>query len=622
MTIRNFLTTVSVFAIAACSDSSSPPPPVASTPPPTAATSSSISSTGVITGFGSIVVNGKRHVTDATTVVAIEDEAETTGDDGRLRLGMRVKIDATETNGTRTASRIEYDEDIKGPATTVTPDANDPAIGTFEVAGQTVVVDSNTIFDDDVGDNDGVSGINIRDLDPANFGGTPINVEVSGHPTETGVLATRIDRVNGMLGQIGINGDEIEVKGFVDSVASDGSSFVINGATFLVSGTVFEDGLAADQSLVGVFVEVKADIDGGGNFVTVNVELEDDLDGAENNDEFEIEGVLESVDTIADPDVIIVSGVTIQVDNANSLVAQIGNRIEIEGSFNANGVLVINQTEIDAENTVHVEDRVTSVNTSTNSFTTRLGIVVTATTDSRVQDETSDDGDQLTPNEFIGRLMNDDFVEARGYPDNGGTVWTRIERADEDDRNCVLQGPVDSDMISDPTIVIQGVTINTTGLPESEFKDENDLPIGRAAFFSRLAAGDIVEAESDEPGTGCRNGELSTGVDGEVSFEDDDGVAGNDPAGGGAANDDEIAGTVRNLDAMNNTFEIAGRIVTVTPDTLIDDSIVERARGMELGEMDFRFGDLPETLDQLINDGDSVTVELDASDNVIRIEDN
>lgn len=623
MLFRGLLITVSALAITGCGGSESPPPP----PPPTAVTpppppvSSSVSSTGVITGFGSIIVSGERHEVDGSTVVAFEDEAETTGDDSRLRLGMRVTIEATETSGSRTANRIEYDEDLKGPAENVTPDGGDPTIGTFTVAGQTVVVDGNTVFDDDVGNNDGISGIDIRDLDPANFGGTPINVEISGFPTETGVIATRVDRITGTLGQVGVNNDELEIKGFVDSVASNGSSFVINGATFLVTGTVFEDGLAADQSLVGVFVEVKADIDGGGNFVAVRVELEDDLDGADDDDEFEIEGVLQSVDTVAEPDVIVINGITIEVDDASSLVGQVGNRVEIEGSFNTADVLIISRADLEVENTVRTEDRIANVSTS--FFTTRLGLDITPTTSSRIEDDVQDGGDQLTPDEFLNRLTNNDFIEARGFPSSGGVTWTRIEREDEDDNDCRLRGPVDSGSISDPRFSILGVTVDTTGLDNGDFEDATGASIGRSAFFSQLQAGDVVEAQSDDAGTGCRNGELSTGTDGEVSFEPDDGVAGNAPpaGGGGGDNDDEIVGTARNVNATNNTFEVAGRTITVTPDTLIDASIVERARGAELGDADFRFGDLPETLDQLIRDGDQVNVRVDASGNAIQIED-
>ena len=54
---------------------------------------------------------------------------------------------------------------------------------------------------------------------------------------------------------------------------------------------------------------------------------------------------------------------------------------------------------------------------------------------------------------------------------------------------------------------------------------------------------------------------------------------------------------------------------------MIDASIVERARAVELGDSHFRFGDLPESLDQLIRDGDQVNVRADASGNAIQIED-
>jgi len=631
MILRYSLVVGFAAVLSACSESGSPAPtPIAAPPPPPPATATSVSATGVITGFGSIFINGVRYEFVNGTIVSVEDENDVVGDDTLLRLGMRVRIRATETNGDRVADRIEFDDDLRGPADNISPDASDPTIGTFTVIGQTVTVDGNTVFDDDVGDNDGVPGIDIRDLDPANFpGNAQIVVEVSGYPTETGVIATRIERVNaaaGDIGKPGVAGDELEVKGFVDDVAADGSSFTINGATFLVSGTIFEDGLGANSDLIGVFVEVKFDIDAAGDFIAIKVELEDDLDGAEQDDEFEIEGILQSVDTIDDPDIIVINGVTIEVTDASSLVAHIGVKVEVKGSFNSDGILVINETEVEVENSIRTEDRITSIDTTAGSFTTRLGLVITPTADSRVEDEVGADGDQLSPAEFISRLVNDDYIEARGYPDGaGGVIWTRIEREDEDGRQCELRGPVEAGSISDPTFDILGVTINTTGLGFDDFEDADDMGIGRTDFFNQLQAGDVVEAESDNAGVGCTTGSLSTMTDGEVSFEPDDGVAGTEPPNQSADdndNNDKVAGAVRNLNATNNTFEIAGRTITVTADTLFDDSIVEAVRGVELGDADLRFGDLPETLDQLLSNGDQVTVKVDASGNAILIEDN
>lgn len=615
-------------ALSACSGEQAPPPPA---PAPVIPASVAVASSGTITGFGSVSVNGVRYEIENGTIVAVEDEAETSGDDSALRLGMRVDIEATQTSGVRTADRIEYDEDLKGAAENVTPDANDPRLGTFTVAGQTVTVDANTVFDNDIGNNDGVAGVDIRDLDPANLpGNAPMVVEVSGFPTDAGVLATRIDRVNAAAADIGdpaVDGDEIEVKGFVDSVAMDGSSFVINDATFLVDmNTMFDNGLFANADLVGVFVEVKADINGSGEFVAVRVEREDDFAGGGRDGEFEIEGILQSVDTSSDPDTFVVNGVVVETVDASSLLGKVGSRVEVKGSFNSAGVLVIREAELDVENSIRTEDRIAMIDTAGGFFTTRLGLDIAPTEMARVEDAAAPDGDHLTPAEFLGRLMNDDFIEARGFPnDGGGVTWTRIERDDENDRDCRLRGPVEDGSISDPTFVILGVTIDTAGLGFDDFKDEDDTAIGRMEFFNRLQPGDVVQATSDTDGAGCVDGQLSTAATGEIEFEPDDGIEGNAPDDENEPNDGaaaEIAGLVSELDANANTFVVAGRTVTVTPDTLIDDSIVEAARGQELGDNDFRFGDLPETLDQLLSNGDPVKVRLDANGNALRIEDN
>jgi hypothetical protein len=590
-----------------------------------------VSSVGTITGFGSVFINGDRFETDDQTVVSVEGEDDVTGDTSGLRLGMKVTVKGTESQGTRTAQSVDYDDDLKGAAENVTPNASNPEIGTFTVAGQTVTVDVNTVFDDDVGNNDRITGIDIRDLDPSNFAGnTPIVVEVSGYPTTDGFLATRVDRVNIAstdLGQSSVDGDEIEVKGVVDDVASDGSSITINGTVFLVNAsTFFEAGLAADSDLIGRFVEIKADIDGGGAFVAVRVEREDDLSDFSDDDEFEIEGILTAVDTSADPDEIQINGLSLRVDDASSLVSRAGKRVELKGSFDGNGVLVLSLIKLEVENSIRVEDQIASVDINAQTITPRLGLVITPTGDSRIEDDVQDGGDTLSVADFLARLSASDFIEARGFPEDGGDItWTRVEREDNDDSDCRLQGPVDADSIQDPEFSIQGITIDTTGLGFGGFEDENDLDIGRTAFFSRLQAGDVVQAESDDAGLGCSDGRLATESTGEVSFELLDDVFGAndtpDPGSGnnGDPNDNEISGAIANLDTANNSFSINGRSIQVTDDTLIDSSIVEDARGVELGPDDLRLGDIPETLGDLFANGDIVKVTLDG-DNAVLIE--
>ena len=71
----------------ASSDNSAPGGPVATVP-------TEVTVVGSITGFGSVFVNGTKYEVASNTIVAIEGETERTGDDSRLRLGMRIRVSA------------------------------------------------------------------------------------------------------------------------------------------------------------------------------------------------------------------------------------------------------------------------------------------------------------------------------------------------------------------------------------------------------------------------------------------------------------------------------------------------------------------------------------------------
>ena len=622
---------VTALGLSACGGggggSSSAPPPAGTNPP--APASIPVTASGVITGFSSVFVNGARYEVESDTIVAIEGESERVGDDSALRVGMKVRIRASEQDGQRVAQRIEYDDDLKGPARDVVIDPANPATGSFTVLRQSVVVDANTAFDDDVGDNNADGNIDIRDLALSTG---QVVVEVSGLVMPDGFLATRIDRVNDAAGRPDVDDDEFEVKGFVDEVADDGSSFRINDATFLVvegaGGTFFDDGLVADQTLVGIFVEVEADLDASGNFVAVEVEREDDFDddngdGRIDDDDrsgrFEIEGILVSVDTDVVPNIVVIGSVTLAVSDASALTGQEGRLLELKGSFDDNGVLVLSESRLEVENSVRIEDRVSE--SSATTLTTRLGIVITPTGMSRIEDDAGDDGDSLTPDEFLQRIMPDDYIEARGYPDaDDSVVWSRIEREDEDDQACKLRGPVASiegDDANSFSFVIQGVTVDVSQINSADdFEGINDQPLGRAAFFELLSVGDIVEAESDDDGLGCESGRLTAD---EVAFEADDGLVGTAPDR--SAGLSQITGTPTNV--TSNSFELNGQTITVVGSTLIDDSIVESALGREVDGDNVPFDQVPAglTLEDLLPGSFAINVTVDSDGVALEIED-
>ena len=122
----------------------------------------------------------------------------------------------------------------------------------------------------------------------------------------------------------------------------------------------------------------------------------------------------------------------------------------------------------------------------------------------------------------------------------------------------------------------------------------------------------IVQATSDADGNGCVPGTLTAR---EVEFEPADDVLFDDD-GNIDVNDNEITGSVSNVTAI--TFDAGGETITVTDNTLIDSSIIEAARGTEVTN-DMPYGDLTESLAELLPVGLNVVVGVDRSSGVVAL---
>mgnify|MGYP005840354317 CR=1 FL=1 len=624
----------------------------------TPASPTNVTSTGVVSAFGSVIVNGVRYNTDNAQIVSddgtvIDDNPSLDDLRERVGLGRVVRVRGSRTDDSNgTANSVRVDNELVGTVESV----ND-ADGSFVVLGQTVAVTPNTVIDDsiieafrnteipnDLRFSDLAPGEDLSDLLPAGLA-----VEISGFPSANGFEATRVEDVNDDATG-GVNGlpagREAEVKGFVRNLDSAAGTFTINGLTVVFDDTDLDDEDFNGRELANDdFVEVKGDINTNAaspTLVASEIELEDDFrDDDFNEGEFEIEGVISEIrpDVEGTGGAIVINGFEIRVNDVSQF--SVGLRVEIKGVLQDDGSIVVTRVQDEVEDTVRTEDLVAGFETDDQgnrvAITTRLGLVITPTGRTRLEDDTAEDDEQdddLSVTEFLGRAQMNDRLEARGFPLNGTLAWTRIEIEDDDDADCRLRGPVEGDSISEPTFVIRGITVDTTNLGFGGFEDENDLDIGRTEFFSRLAAGDIVQATSDDLGAGCQLGQLTAD---EVEFERVNnvgvGVGGGDDNGGddngnddngGIVGGEDISGTVSGLDADGDTgtFIVAGTTVTVTADTLVDASLVEAFRGVELGDVDLVLGNIDETLADLVSNGLSVTVRVDASGNALLIEDN
>jgi xylose isomerase len=159
-------------------------------PPATGGTSTkTVFVTGAIAGFGSVIVNGVRYDTDSATV-RIEDTAATPS---QLKVGEVIRLKAEiDSSGVARAKSIDQDDLVQGVVQAV-----DLAAGTLTIAGQTVVVDNETIFDDSIPTRS-LAGVAMGD-----------RLEVHGFAGGDTARATRIEKAD--AGET-----EVEVTGVVE----------------------------------------------------------------------------------------------------------------------------------------------------------------------------------------------------------------------------------------------------------------------------------------------------------------------------------------------------------------------------------------------------------------------
>jgi len=354
-------------------------------------------STGKISGFGSIIVNGVRF--DDSQATVLDDDGEARGRDD-LGLGMVVEVEGGAVqNQAGSASRIVMRSEIKGPV-----EAVDAAAGALTVLGQHVLVGSQTAFEGlagglaalQVGDTvevyaffDAKAGVYTATRIEAESGADRYKLRgaVSGLDTtartfrigdalidysqvEAGRLPALADgalvrvklqtaRVGGAWVATKIDGGvrevaeraETEAEGYVSDFASL-ASFRVNGLEVDASGASveFEHGTAADVAN-GVRVEAEGEVSGG---VLIARKLEikdrdsrdghDDEDEHEGGNEFELHGQLAT--GLSSDQRFVLRGVTVQVGpgtefedgSAAGLVA--GANVEVEGRLVANGTLI------------------------------------------------------------------------------------------------------------------------------------------------------------------------------------------------------------------------------------------------------------------------------------------
>ncbi|RDH85205.1 MAG: hypothetical protein DIZ77_13105 [endosymbiont of Seepiophila jonesi] len=309
---------------------------------------------GTISGFGSIHVNGEHILTDVSTSYSVDGQSD---DGSGLDVGDEVKICTTvQSDGSLLAAVVISNDELEGLVTSTPTGAPCPATGSLDVLGTTVNYDTDLVLDDNGAGIDTVCSL---------VAGTSL-VEVHGKPGINGINATKIE-VKAAV-------DDTEIKGTVDAIDTNTSTITLKNITVDYSTATVED-LILDSSVIGKLIEVKLNpatfaetAQGSGNWTATafKLELEDEsIEECSNSDgdEAEIEGVItrglgddngtpgDSSDDLAIDQFEINGSDIVQLDAvlaaSSSVTAMIivGEEVEAEGVYDANGILVANKLE-------------------------------------------------------------------------------------------------------------------------------------------------------------------------------------------------------------------------------------------------------------------------------------
>ena len=418
-----------------------------------------ISASGAITGFGSVHVNGVHYLTTGATIT-LDDSPGTESD---LRVGQVVRIegrlDQDGINGT--ATRVIFDDEVEGPVQSV-----DLVTRRMVVLGRTVQVGPQTSFDDRISPRS-LEGLAIGD-----------RIEVSGLVATTGIVeATRIERKTAQ--------SSVEVKGTVASLDTSARRFALSQLTVSYASAQL-NGFASGQPANGDRVEAFGTVDGNGVLVATRVENKGSGTTGAADERAEYEGLVTSFVSatdfaVAGQPVTTTASTTYEGGTASSLALDLP--VEVEGRFNASGVIVATKVQFRRSSDTEFSGRVDSVNAAGNSLVV-FGVTIRVNTLTRFEDHSGADVQRFS----LANIAVGDYVEVDVYNDGSGLVATKLER-DDTQGEVQLEGAVQN--VAAPGFTVGGVTVTTDG--NTEFRDTNGVTISAAAFF-QAAPGRKVKA--------------------------------------------------------------------------------------------------------------------------------
>lgn len=489
-------------------------------------------STGAITGFGSVFVNGVEYETDAAEIVLNNN---TQANESDLHVGMIITIQGEihEQGMAGEAHSIHYSENVRGQVASI-----DALAETIVVLGQIIHMSELTIFD----------GVSFETLAVGDM------VEVSGFiDADNNILASRVEAVEIMQGTAEFSYSALGAIANLD--ASD--------ATFMIGGLLVRYDAAniinadADDLVDGMMVRITALQQPGDDIWHADtIEIRQRLLPGAEGDHMVIEGVIMEM---ASSGHLMVNGVEIVLDDETSFDSNaslddlvINSRITVNAIRQPDGMLIASDVWVHRESNLLMHDSITEIDANAGRLVLgALSFVITNTT--RFVDHSVHEVRVFG----LDDLVVGDFIEIKwqeGSSTDADQIATLIRRHDDEmSMDFELSGMVES--IDAHSFNIVGMTINM--FEATDFRDEDGRSISFDEFHNSLQVGGAVILMGSHADDNSFNASALKFADSSEDIAD---------------RFVELHGLIEAMDSVNSTLEMHSILFQIDISTEIEDS--------------------------------------------------
>ena len=423
---------------------------------------SHVTSSGVISGFGSVYVNGVRYTTKDSYIIANGRKS----DEAALKVGMKVVVAAQKSsNDGSNALEVTYLADVIGAI-----DAIDLGDTSLTILGQTYLITKATKLDNVLFTELTVGTFVELSAFENEYGNFMVSyLEIKEQQAEQQLTGTisKINKVNKTftIGQLLVNYVDADVTGLLNA----GSLVLIKSKFPAIDNEFVADEVTA-QGLI-LFIDGTLELAG----------IVEDMDKEEESTIIKLSGrkyaLTDSSDFTQGDDE------DLQIGSQVSLIATV---IEQESTTS---IYPINSIRVELANEISLEGIVESI--TNDSFTIFSQVF---SVDSYTQYE--DDSEQELRNFNFSDIAIGDRLALDAYEVNGLLISRKIQREEtgaiEHDSHDI-EGIVDSIDTHQTSFSVKGIVVLND--EHTEFEDVQGVNVDQATFFTSLALNDEVEVE-------------------------------------------------------------------------------------------------------------------------------